>query len=286
MKLPIVSLTVAALAALAASVLAAEPAETIPLWPDGNPGGWSVEGEENWIEKGDGIDRVENINEPALLYFPPAEAADARDAAIIICPGGGYNILAFNHEGTLVADFFASEGFHAFVLKYRLPRTGDEPRHAVPLEDARRAIALVREGAEERHIATDKIGIMGFSAGGNLAAHAAASPTGESDRPDFCGLIYPAYLLAEGSETEVAEILQPTKDSPPTFFIHAENDPIPVEGSLALYRALKKLEIPAEAHFFAAGGHGYGITKATDLPVGQWPALMAAWMKGLTADSP
>ncbi len=275
-------LTTAATLALLAPTSAADPAETIPLWPDGNPDGWSVEGAENWIEKNDGIDRVNNINEPALLYFPPTGDAEARDAAIIICPGGGYNILAFNHEGTLVADFFAAQGFHAFVLKYRLPRQGDEPRHAVPLEDAQRAISLVREGADARGISPDKVGIMGFSAGGNLSAHAATNFTGDADRPDFCGLIYPAYLLAEGSDTEVAANLQPTEKSPPTFFIHAENDPITVEGSLAFYRALKKLEIPAEAHFFAEGGHGYGITKAQDMPVARWPELMADWMKRIT----
>lgn len=284
------ALTLAALASTAHAASVADAAEVIDLWPSGNPGGWATEGDEINLDNNDGIARVKNVNRPTLAYFP-ADPDKATDAAMIVAPGGGYSILAIDHEGYAVAEYLASQGIHAFVLKYRLPRKGqDTVRHAPGLQDAQRAISLVRAQAAARKIAPDKIGLMGFSAGGHLAAVTSTAfaersyePVDDADkqspRPDFAGLIYPAYLVGKNDPSgKLTDDLTLSKDIPPTFFVHAQNDGVTCESSIFYYLALKRLGVPAEMHLFPEGGHGYGITKAKDLPVSTWPQLIAAWV--------
>jgi acetyl esterase/lipase len=293
-------LVLAATAALAAASAAATQAATagdaaaiIPLWPAGNPGGWSVGGNEESIERDDGIARLRNINAPSLAHFPAASGGTGGRArpAVVICPGGGYSILAIDHEGYAVAEFLAARGTDAFVLKYRLPREGlDDVRHAAALQDAQRAVSLVRYRAAELGIDPGMVGIMGFSAGGHLAALASTRfaersyrPADEADeaspRPDFAALIYPAYLVEKDAPpgTLTPELVL-TGEIPPTFFIHAGDDPVTAESSVFYYLALQRLGVRAEMHLFGEGGHGYGITKARDLPVGSWPDRLAAWI--------
>jgi acetyl esterase/lipase len=298
----------AAIAALIASHVATVPAATeddaasvIPLWPAGNPAGWSVGGGEEAIERDDGIARLRNISAPSLAHFPASTAgADNRARpAVIICPGGGYSILAIDHEGYAVAEFLAGRGVDAFVLKYRLPREGrDDVRHAAALQDAQRAVSLVRHRAQELGIDPGGVGIMGFSAGGHLAAitstrfaersyPATDVADAASPRPDFTALIYPAYLV---EKDDPAGTLTPdlvlSDQVPPTFFAHAGDDPVTVKSSVFYYLALQRLGVPAEMHLFGEGGHGYGITKARDLPVGTWPDRLAEWITWVTRHDP
>jgi acetyl esterase/lipase len=229
------------------------------------------------------------------------------DRAVIVCPGGGYHILAWDLEGTEVAEWLNGLGVHAFVLKYRLPRPGDKERHAAALEDAQRALSLVRAGAAERGIAPDRIGIMGFSAGGHLAALAADrgservyKPADAVDavpcRADFAALIYPAYLVPDQNAPGTAGAVEPAAGStglsplfrvpaamPPVFLAHAIDDPVPVANSTAYLLAMKARKVPAELHVYPDGGHGYGLR--SPLSVKDWPARMAAWLQRLPASA-
>lgn len=293
-RLTLAALTLATLTSTTHAASESDAAEVIDLWPSGNPGGWTTAGDEINIDNNDGIARVKNVGKPTLAYFP-ADPGNATDAAMIIAPGGGYSILAIDHEGYAVAEYLASQGIHAFVLKYRLPRKGqDQVRHAPGLQDAQRAISLVRHHAATKKIAREKIGLMGFSAGGHLAAVTSTAfatrsyePVDDADkqspRPDFAGLIYPAYLVGRNDPSgKLTADLTLSKDIPPTFFVHAENDGVTCESSIFYYLALKRLNVPAEMHLFPEGGHGYGITKAIHLPISTWPQLIAAWIKHTT----
>lgn len=265
--------------------------ETLPIWGGGElPGGWKIEGPEKSEKTAHmgGTLAVKNISVPQLEYFKPQGEISRR--AVIVCPGGGYNILAWDLEGTEVATWLSGSGIHAFVLKYRLPRP-DDVRHAAALEDAQRAISLVRAGAEARGIAPDQIGIMGFSAGAHLSALAATnhakrsypardSVDAVSCRPDFAGLIYSAYLLKDAKDP--ASGLNPDlpagPDTPPAFLVHAMDDPLPCANATSWVLAMQKLKVPAELHLYAEGGHGYGLR--SDKSVRGWPANMILWLKG------
>jgi len=268
--------------------------ETIKIWQEGAwkgelPGGWKIEGPEKsevTTHMG-GTLAVKNISEPLLDYFKPA-ADKATKRAIIVCPGGGYNILAWDLEGTEVATWLSGLGYHAFVLKYRLPKSGDV-RHVVALQDAQRAISLVRSRAEAWGLAADEIGIMGFSAGAHLSAltatrHAQRSYEARDDidkvscRPDFVGLIYSAYLLKDA--TDPASGINPDltigPDTPPSFLAHTMDDPLPCANATAWVLAMQKLKIPAELHIYAEGDHGYGLR--SDKSVSAWAGDMAGWL--------
>jgi acetyl esterase/lipase len=277
--------------------------ETIKIWQEGDwkgelPNGWKIEG----AEKSEvtphmgGTLAVKNVSEPLVAYFKPA-AEKATKRAVIICPGGGYNILAWDLEGTEVAAWLSGHGFHAFVLKYRLPK-GKDVRHAAALEDAQRAISLVRSRAEAWGIAPDQIGIMGFSAGAHLSALAATnhakrsypakdSIDAVSCRPDFAVLIYSAYLLADAKDP--ASGLNPDlpvgPDTPPAFLVHTMDDPLPCANSTGWLLALQKQKVPAELHIYADGGHGYGLR--SDKSVRGWAGNMIVWMeRGAGAKGP
>ena len=247
--------------------LASRMEEPVQLWPDGNPGGWTAEGSEKRVMGDDQVLRVSQVESPTLTYFAPPEEAPKSSTAVVICPGGGYRILAMNKEGSDVARYLADHGYHAFVLKYRLPNKGDV-RHGPALEDAHRAIEMVRSRREELGI--ENVGIMGFSAGGHLAAATRTS--------DFIALIYPAYFFRNKQAQQLAPEIAPGSNPPPAFLVHALNDRIPARNSIVYAEALAALKVPAEVHLYARGGHGYGMTLTNRLPVGDWPQHLLHWV--------
>lgn len=267
----------ALLAALAAA--AAEP-PVIPLYDGAAPGSESW----NWAEteqpSKDDIRRLANITRPSLTAYLP-EKSKANGTAVIIAPGGGFMILAINHEGYEVAEWLNKQGVAAFVLKYRVMRTGDEGlkdkaeqarrrEEAMPMgvADGLRAIELVRSRAAEWNIRPDHIGILGFSAGGYVTVGAALKGRGPS-RPDFAVPIYP---YTQGDLTAPPNPM-------PLLLIHADDDKgVPVfPHSIRLYEAWKKAGAPVELHVYAQGGHGFGIHKK-NLPVDTWPDRLRDWM--------
>ena len=262
-------------------------------WKGTLPGGWSISGsevEENTKHMG-GTLSVKNISVPLMEYFKPAPAS-ATDRAVIVCPGGGYGMLAWDLEGREIAEWLAGQGIHAFVLKYRLPRPGDV-RHAAALQDAQRALRVVRSLSYAKKIAHDKIGIMGFSAGGHLAAlastsHRKASYDSLDDidklscRPDFSILIYTAYLLPEKASVgdALSAEFSPASDTPPCFIAHTMDDGIPVAGVFAWALALKEKKVPVEMHIYPDGGHGYGLRSHHSVKA--WPEQLGAWLPRLS----
>jgi len=262
--------------------------EIIAVWPGEAPG-----------EKGDIPDeaaqtpkpndttiRIGNVTKPTLEIYRPA-AEKNTGTAVVICPGGGYGILAYNKEGTEVAQWLQSVGVTGIVLKYRVPARKGRARHDAPLEDAQRALGIVRNQASELGVDPNRIGILGFSAGGHLAATASTNYDRRtyakidaidevSCRPDFALLIYPAYLVDK--ENKLAAELKPTDDTPPTFIAMTEDDGVRVECGLFYYLALKQAKVKAEMHLYPTGGHGYGLRPSTNL-VSTWPARAADWLK-------
>ncbi len=244
------------------------------------------------------------VNRPTLtVYLPPAGKANGM--AVIVCPGGGYVHLAYTHEGTDVAQWLNSLGITAFLLKYRLP--SDETmidKTIGPLQDAQRAIQLVRQRAGEWGVDAGKIGILGFSAGGHLASTAGThfdhsvidNPAGISLRPDFMILLYPVISFNDsighrgsrdnllGKQPSPAMItaysneLQVTPRTPPAFIVHAEDDKtVPVVNSLYFYEALVKNHVPSELHVYPKGGHGFGMHNPTTND--QWTERCANWLR-------
>ncbi len=276
---------------------AAEP-EVIPLWPEGVPGLIA----DATPEKVDAT-HASNIHHPTLTVFR-APADKANGTAVIICPGGSYTSLSIANEGSLVAERLNSIGVTAFVLRYRLKEYG----HPAPLRDVLRAIRLVRSQAADYGLKANRIGVLGASAGGHLAASAGTlydAPEGKtgaeldkvSARPDFVALLYPVITMKEpyvhaGSRknllgaTPTAEELahmsledQVTKDDPPFFIVHTEEDKtVPVENSLIFYESLRKAGVPAELHIFPHGSHGFGMKKDIGA-VATWPDLYENWLR-------
>ncbi|MEP7277339.1 MAG: alpha/beta hydrolase [Bacteroidota bacterium] len=278
--------------------------DIIPLYEKEVPNSKPLANREKSELGKDGIQRISKVSAPTLMVFlPPKEKANGT--AVIICPGGGYSILAYSHEGTDVAKVLNEWGVTAFVLKYRLPDDSImEQKEIGPLQDAQRAIQLVREGAKKWGIDKNKIGIMGFSAGGHLAStagthfnHAVIKNTKNTSlRPDFMILGYPVISFTDslahiGSRTNLigknpgaekikyySNELQITKKTPPTFLVHAKDDgTVKVQNSIAFYDALKKNGVPAEIHFYEHGGHGFGLHNKTSPD--NWMDWLKAWMK-------
>lgn len=287
-----------------------------PLWPNGVPGGAGVKDNEVTTNTGGAVlDRhVRNVHKPTLtVYLPPKEKASG--AAAVICPGGGYGILALDKEGHDIARWLQSIGIAGCVLKYRLPRPeGHVYGHAAPLADAQQALRLVRSRAAQWNLDPKRVGIMGFSAGGHLASTAGThfdrgQPTSDNPldragtRPDFMILIYPVVsfsvaighsgsrqnLLGNPPDPKLIESysneLHVTHDTPPTFLVHTSDDPVKVENSVQFYLALHRAKVPAEMHIFARGGHGYGMRTewqgVKNPPVSMWPRLCERWLKQL-----
>jgi acetyl esterase/lipase len=270
---------------------AAEP-QVLDLWPGKPPGEKGGIGPEKVQESKPGekpVKRITNITHPTLEVHRPAKDKDTG-AAVIIAPGGGYNILAWDLEGEEVAEWLNSIGVTGIVLKYRVPRRPGSPKDAPPIQalmDAQRAMSLVRSNARKWGIDPQRIGMLGFSAGAHLTAWTATSfdqrayePNDAIDqvsrRPDFMVLIYPGGVVARDKD-QLAPEIRPSKQTPPAFFAHASNDPVRCENSVVMYLAIKKLGVPAELHIYESGGHGFGL-RPSDQPCSTWPQRCREWM--------
>jgi acetyl esterase/lipase len=286
-------LSVAAAVCAAAAARAAAPV-VIDLWPGKVPGETAPIDEEKVLEQKPGekqVKRITNVSKPTLTVFRPAKEKDAG-AAVLIAPGGGYNILAWDLEGEEVAAWLNSIGVTGIVLKYRVPRRPGDAKDQPPpgaLQDAQRAIGLVRSKAKDWGIDPNRIGMLGFSAGGHLTAAASThfarrtyEAVDEADkvscRPDFAVLLYPGYL-AETGKDQLRGDLRVTKETPPTFLAHAGDDRVSPENSVLYYLALKRAGVPAELHVYAAGGHGFGL-RPGEQPVLTWPKRCEEWLRG------
>lgn len=267
----------------------AEKPEVLDVWPGKPPGETKAIGEEKMVES-KGVKRISNVSKPTLTIYRPAKDKDTG-AAVVICPGGGYNILAWDLEGTEVAEWLNSIGVTGIILKYRVPRRPDQAKDKPPLgplQDAQRALSLVRSKAKEWHLDPKRIGILGFSAGGHLATSASTNFDKRSYeamddidkidcRPDFAILVYPAYLVTRDKK-ELNTDIRARKECPPMFFAHAGNDGVPAENSIRTYLALKEAKVPAELHIYATGGHGFGLRPSNN-PCSTWPKSCEAWLR-------
>lgn len=268
---------------------------TLSLWPHGGPGaGANIGPETNTATAKDNIAgrpiiRLGNVSNPTITLYAAKENSSGQ--AVIVFPGGGYQILAIDLEGTEICDWLNRIHVACVLLKYRVPNTGPYPKSSAALQDAQRAIGIVRAHATDWHINPDRIGVLGFSAGGHLAAalsthfdqrlyDALDDADKLSCRPDFALIIYPGYLALAERSMSLNPDIHVTAQTPPSFLIQAEDDFAHVENSLLYYRALKDAGVSAEMHLYAKGGHGYGI-RPTALPITRWEDLAATWLQGL-----
>lgn len=295
-------------------------AETISLWPGSPPGGEKATAKEEVVERrrseADLRDRItKGVQRPTLTVF---RAAKPTGAAILMAPGGGYSWVVMDKEGYEAAELFARRGVTVFVMTYRLPQEGWAAGPDTPLQDAQRAMRLVRARASEFGVDPGRIGVMGFSAGGHVAGsltfgfdkpvYAAVDAADRvSARPDFSMLMYPVATMRDphvhagsrknllGEQPSPERIAaysledQVRADAPPTFLLHAVDDAsVPVENSLRVFEQLKARRVPAELHVFEEGGHGFGLRFAVGKPVAAWPDLVLAWMdrKGFLTKRP
>lgn len=291
---PALSLAALFVLVLTQPLVAADAPLVLDLWPDKVPGETQPIGDEK-IEGEKGSRRISNVSRPTITVYRPAQDKQT-DVAVVIAPGGGYNILAWDHEGEDVAAWLNSLGITGVVLKYRVPKRDEHPKH--PLQDAQRALGLVRSKAKEWQLDEKKIGLLGFSAGGHLTAVAATNYTERaydavdaadqvSCRPDFAVMIYAGGIIPRGGLELIPEI-KVTKDSPPTFLVHCSDDRGSAEQSALMYLALKRAGVPAELHVYATGGHGFGL-RPNKGPVSDWPQRCEQWLRTqgtLAASSP
>jgi acetyl esterase/lipase len=235
---------------------------------------------------GKSVIRLGNVSTPTLAVYRPEKDKDTG-AAVIVCPGGGYNILAWDLEGTEVAEWLNQIGVSAFLLKYRVPAREPEKRWLASVQDAQRAVSIVRSQAKELRVDAKRIGILGFSAGGHTAGLTALLKERQYDavddidktsaRPDFAALIYPGGFVDKAGALQ--SHFRVAKDNPPFFFAHAWNDGASPLNSLLLAAELKKVGVPSELHLYATGGHGYGLRPQADNPATQWPSACATWLR-------
>lgn len=275
----------------AATTFAAD--EPIKLWSGEAPGEKGPIGvEKDKSKPGEGLVagkpliRLGDVSEPMLQVFR-APQDKATGAAVVVCPGGGYNILAYDLEGSEVCEWLNSIGVTGVLVKYRVPARKDRPKHEPPLQDAQRAISLVRQHASNWGIDPQRVGVLGFSAGGHLAAvtsnadraYPAADAADQfSPKPNFSILVYPAYLVQKDNLTALSPEVAVSKSTPPTFMVITQDDPVKVEGAMQYGLALKNAGVPWELHVYPQGGHGYGLRR-TDKVVTTWPDRVADWMK-------
>jgi len=280
----------------------------MPLWPK-NKIPNRVESDEKEEHQRNGILRVSKVQEPTIEVYLPAQS-NATGEAVLIFPGGGYGILAYDWEGTDIAKFLNGKGIAGIVVKYRLPSSkSQKDKYNVPLIDAQRALRLVRNNVQNFHIDSNKIGILGFSAGGHLASTLGThfdeqvyEPIDEIDaqsaRPDFMALGYPVIsfgklthggskknLLGENPKAEMVNHFSNEKQvsatTPPTFLFHASDDlAVPVENSLLFYQALKDHKVSATMHIYPKGGHGFSLARK-DAHLMGWTERMFEWMQSL-----
>lgn len=272
--------------AFAAAAFAQKPVP-MNLWPNGAPGATinpkpeadTTTAKDNLIA-GKPLIRLGNVSNPTLTVYSPS--ARNTGAAVVVFPGGGYSILALDLEGTEVCDWLTSAGVSCILVKYRVPNSGPYPKSAAALQDAQRALGMVRSHAADWHIDPNKIGVLGFSAGAHLSAALSThfdkrlydtvdTADSVSCRPDFAVIVYPGYLDSPNYA------VTPTAQTPPSFIVQAEDDPVHVENATAYFLALKQAKVPAELHIYAKGGHGYGLRR-TELPVTTWPQSVETWL--------
>lgn len=266
---------------------------TLKLWPNGVPGAEpnpAPEGNtttaKDHVVAGRLVYRVGNVSTPTLTLY--AAKTNSSGAAVVVLPGGGYRILAIDLEGTEVCDWLNSIQVTCVLLKYRVPDSGPYPKSAAALQDAQRAVGMVRSQAAEWHIDPNRVGVLGFSAGGHLAAalsthfdqrlYPAVDAADQlSCRPDFAVIIYPGYLALSEQNFAPNPDIHVTEKTPPSILVQAEDDPVHVENSTVYYMALKNAKVPSEMHLYAQGGHGYGL-RHTELPVTTWPQSVETWL--------
>lgn len=292
------ALALAALLLTCPAAAFAQDSRVIPIWPEGVPGAKPNAGERRVVDG-----RVYNVQVPTLTYAPP-DAGRPTGTAVIICPGGGYARLAIGNEGGGVARRLNALGVATFILEYRLSEYG----HPAPLQDVVRAVRYVRSKAGEFGIRPDRIGVMGSSAGGHVAASAAtlfdapegrtgASLDATSGRPDFIALLYPVITMRDpmahrGSRTNLLGANPPeslvtkmsletqvTANTPPVFLVHtAEDTSVPLENSVMFYEALRRANVRAELHLYERGPHGFGMTQGLG-PTSDWFLRLTDWMR-------
>ena len=270
----------------------------VPIWPGAVPDARRLAGTETaaraespvagkpWVY-------VEFVSQPTMTVYAPS--GQNTGAAVIVFPGGGYQILAIDLEGTEVCDWLTTRGITCVLLKYRVPgnrrrpHSGPYPDSPDALEDAQRTLGLVRQHAAEWHIDPHKIGVLGFSAGGHLVAAMSThyprrvyKPVDAADsvscRPDFAVALYPGHLSNQPHPDVLNPDIKVTRETPPQFIVQAEDDPVdPVRNSLVYFTALQQAGAPVEMHIFAHGGHAFGL-RHTDQPITDWPLLVEKWL--------
>ena len=242
------------------------------------------------------IIKLGNVSRPEIHLYLPDENVAKTQTAIVVCPGGGFNILAWDLEGTEVAKWLNSIGVTAAVLKYRVPTNRSNVPWRASVQDTQRAISIVRARANELGLNPDQIGAMGFSAGAiavgrsGLMRERTYPVNDKSDEysctPNFMALIYGGGLV-DSAKNSIEKDLTIDSKTPPTFMVHAFDDHVPLETPLVLMNEFKKADVPAELHVYDAGGHGYGLRRVNELPVTSWPDRFKEWMnrRGLTCGS-
>lgn len=271
----------------------------IPIWPDSAPGGQIVTGPED-----SGLDTVglvagkpwmyvHDVVKPTMTIYSPK--GKNTGATVVVFPGGGYQVLAIDLEGTEVCDWLTSKGITCVLVKYRVPngmenRSGPFPKSAAALQDAQRTLGLLRHDSAKWNVDPKKIGVIGFSASGHLVAALSTNfkkrlytvidaADKESCRPDFAILLYPGHMAKDYKpELGLNPALSVSPETPPALLIHAQDDPTdPVEYSLLYYAALRKNKVPVEMHLYAEGKHAFGLRR-TQLPITNWPELAEKWL--------
>jgi len=272
--------------AFAVPATTAEP-EILKLWPDRAPGETGEIGPEAATVSGEPpVTRINNVSEPTIQLYP---APEANGCAVIVCSGGGYNILAYDKEGSEVAQWLNSLGVTAIVLKYRVPRRDKEKPYAAPLQDVQRAIRLARKHADQWLVDSARLGVLGFSAGGHLTVMAGThwddttyDAVDDADRlscrPDFLIPIYPAYLGDDENPDRLSPLVRVDENTPPAFIAITYDDKDRAIYAALLLVELKKASVPAELHIYSKGGHGYGL-RASDNPVCTWPKRCEDWLR-------
>ncbi len=264
--------------------------KSVRIWPNGAPDEPSGIEEKRKPDKmgSDNVLRVAFVNDPTLKLYPAQTARPTR-TTVIVCPGGGYNILAWNKEGTEIAEWLNGIGVSAAVLKYRVPRRDGKKPHPWPLQDVQRAIRLVKHHGSDWKLDVDRVGVLGFSAGGHLTVMAGThwdaesyDPVDDADklgcRPDFLVPIYPAYLGDKENPGSLSPLVKVTSKTPPTFIAITQDDADRAIYASLLFVALKRAKVVAELHIYSKGGHGYGM-RPSDNPVSTWPKRCEEWMR-------
>jgi acetyl esterase/lipase len=293
LKLVVVAVWISAFGSSQAG--ASERGKVIELWPAAAPGEKGDIGQEQNMTRPDGrlvagkpVIRLGNVSKPTITIYRPS-AKHNTGTAIMICPGGAYSIVATDLEGTEVCKWLNSIGITGVILKYRVPKREGDDAHVLPLQDAQRALGLIRHQAKQWGIKPDRIGALGFSAGGHLVASLSNNygqrrypKVDEADaascRPDFTLLMYPAYLLESKDSNKLAPEMKITEQTPPTFIAMAADDKLGIANALYYSLTLTQAKVPFELHVYSTGGHGFGLRPQKGLPASSWPQRAAEWL--------